>query len=234
METNSRPYVICHMVTSIDGKVTGQFLSSDAAKAAEEEYRINRKLKGEAFACGRITMEGSFTRGYRPDLSAFEGAELPEGDFIARQHGYYAVSFDRKALVGWTDSLIHDEDEGYDDCHIIEVLTEEAPKAALAYYRSIGVSYIFAGEHDIDICAALRKLRELFGIRTLLLEGGSIINGAFARAGAVDELSLVAAPVIADADSKPLFYDCGMSRFDLELAEPLPGGAVWLRYKAQD
>ena len=35
----NRPYVICHMVTSIDGKVTGEFLSSQScAKACEIYY----------------------------------------------------------------------------------------------------------------------------------------------------------------------------------------------------
>ena len=28
----NRPYIICHMVTSIDGKVTGDFLSRPAAQ----------------------------------------------------------------------------------------------------------------------------------------------------------------------------------------------------------
>lgn len=55
-----RPYVICHMTTSIDGKVTGDFLYREAcAPAIEEYYRLNREIPAEAFACGRVTMEGS-------------------------------------------------------------------------------------------------------------------------------------------------------------------------------
>lgn len=42
-----------------------------------------------------------------------------------------------------------------------------------------GVSYIFAGKNDIDIKLALNKLYSIFGIKKLLLEGGSVINGAF-------------------------------------------------------
>lgn len=60
----SRPYVICHMTTSIDGKVTGDFLNRKEREAAiEEYYRLNREIPAEAFACGRVTMEGSFTGG---------------------------------------------------------------------------------------------------------------------------------------------------------------------------
>jgi len=34
----NRPYIICHMVTSIDGKVTGEFLSSPASAHACEMH----------------------------------------------------------------------------------------------------------------------------------------------------------------------------------------------------
>lgn len=77
----------------------------------------------------------------------------------------------------------------------------------LAYYRKIGISYIFAGKDDIDINTALNKLYALFDIKVMLLEGGSIINGAFLRAGAVDNISQVIVPVVADKDDKPLFSD---------------------------
>ncbi len=86
------------------------------------------------------------------------------------------------------------------------------------------------GRHDIDIHAALCKLYSLFGIKRLMLEGGSIINGAFLKADAVDELSLVVAPVTADADDKPLFYGCASHPFTGASAKVMEGGAVWLRY----
>lgn len=226
-----RPVVICHMVTSIDGRVTGDFLSSEkGTEVSETYYEINRKLKGDAFACGRVTMESSFTNGFKPDLSPFDGADIPCEDHIAMRHDYYAVSFDRFGKVGWTDSKIHDQDEGYDDCHIIEVLTEKAPKEMLAYYRSIGVSYIFAGRDDIDPKQALNKLYSVFGIKRLLLEGGSIINGAFQRAGLVDNLSLVVAPMVANKDDKPLFTDSEMNEFRLLSAEAMSDGSVWINY----
>ena len=225
-----RPYIICHMVTSIDGKVTGDFLySQKGMEVSETYYEINRQLKGDAFACGRVTMESSFTNGFKPDLSAFASADVPSGDFAAMKHNYYAVSFDTNGKVGWTDSKIHDEDEGYNDCHIIEVLSENTSKEMLAYYRSIGVSYIFAGAESIDVKTALGKLYSLFGIKKLLLEGGSIINGAFLRAGAVDELSLVTAPIIADKNDKPLFMDSDMCEFRLKSVKSMQDNCVWVR-----
>ena len=230
-----RPYVICHMGMSLDGKVTGDFLVQDACAAAVEYYyEINRAYKADAFACGRITMEGSFTGGWQPDYTAFAGITLPREDHIADPDAkYFAVAFDRRARLGWKAPRIADEDPGYDDAHIIEVVCEDAPDAHLAALREMGVSYLFAGVHELDIELALEKLYEKFGIRRLLLEGGSELNGAFRRADLIDALSLVIAPLTAAADSKPLFADGTMAGFTLrELRRT--DGAVWLNYAKND
>ena len=205
-EMNRRPKVICHMTTSLDGKVTGGFLGMpECERATEVYYEINRSYHADAYACGRVTMEGSFTGGWFPQLRAYQGERIPREDYAADQDAhFFAVAFDRKGRLGWRTSCIVDEDPGYGGAHIIEVMLEDVSDAYLAYLRETGVSYIFAGRNEMDIELALEKLRSLFGIETLLLEGGSIINGAFARAGMIDELSLVIAPVTADAADKPL------------------------------
>lgn len=83
-----RPYVICHMTISIDGKVTGSFLNrEECVTATEEYYRLNREIPAEAFACGRVTMEESFTGGWYPDLIGFANIKMNREDFIAdRMH----------------------------------------------------------------------------------------------------------------------------------------------------
>ena len=94
----NRPYIICHMTTSIDGKVTGDFLSAPESEAAVEAYyEINRNYKADAYACGRVTMEGSFTGGFQPDLTVFVDAKVGREDYIAdKEAKYFAVAFDRK------------------------------------------------------------------------------------------------------------------------------------------
>lgn len=63
----NRPKIICHMLMSIDGKVTGNFLNSNEALAGcELYYKINRD-SFSSFLCGRKTMEESFTKGYYPN-----------------------------------------------------------------------------------------------------------------------------------------------------------------------
>ncbi|MDE6019409.1 MAG: dihydrofolate reductase family protein [Ruminococcus sp.] len=228
----NRPHIICHMTTSIDGKVTGDFLSRPECESATESYyQINRDYHADAFACGRVTMEESFTHGYQPDLSGFADVVIQREDYIAdKDAGFFAVAFDRHGRLGWQTAKIIDDDPGYDNAHIIEVLCEDALDAYLAYLQSIGVSYIFAGKEELNLSLALDKLYRVFGIKKLLLEGGSIINGAFERENVIDELSLVVAPIIAGTEGKPLFYESEIQDYTLTETKLLTNSAVWLHY----
>lgn len=227
-----RPYVICHMTVSIDGKVTGTFLGrEECVPATEEYYRLNREMSAEAFACGRVTMEESFTGGWYPDLNEFVNAKMNREDFIANQDASrYAIAFDRKGRLGWKTSRIEDEDPGYGGAHIVEVLCEEVDDAYLAYLQSVGVSYIFAGKSEMNLELALEKLWSNFFINDLLLEGGSEINSTFERAGLIDELSLVQTSVIADTDSKPLFEQSSLEDYILKEAKVVSDSVLYLRF----
>ena len=228
----NRPYVICHMTISLDGKVTGEHLvRSNHSPASEIYYEINRNYKADAYACGRVTMEGSFTGGWYPDLSEFEPAYSPMDYLVDDVIGFYAVAFDPHGRLGWKANRIIDvdEDPGYDKAQIIEVLTHDIDLRYLTYLQSMGIPYIFAGDTEIDMEEALFKLRSYFGIKTLLLEGGSILNGAFQRAGVIDELSLVVDPVIG-GEGKPLCMDSKVEEYrlvDLKNHD----GILWLNYK---
>ena len=237
----NRPYIICHMVTSIDGKVTGDFLYRPECEAATEiYYEINRAYKqngGSGFICGRITMEQSFTGGWYPDLSKYEPVKpdpMPMNFWIDEEEmsGFYAIAFDPNGKLGWKSAFIEDSDPGYDKAQIIEVLTERADERYLAYLQEMGIPYLFAGKDEIDVALALKILQDHISADTLALEGGSIINGHFLRANCVDEISLVQAPITADADAKPLFMSGAINNFELlEVANK--NGVLVTRYKAR-
>ena len=84
--------------------------------------------------------------------------------------------------------------------------------------------------------------REL-GVKRLLLEGGGAANGAFLRAGLVDEISLILCPAVDGAKGAPSVFDSGESEAGrpapiqtmvLESSQVLDGGAVWLRYRLRN
>lgn len=233
----NRPHIVCHMVMSIDGKVTGDFLyRPECEKATDIYYEINRDYKAEGFICGRVTMEGSFTNGWYPDLTQYEPVKYDmdlKMDFILDAEymsDFYAVAFDPKGKLGWKSNKIVDEDSGYGDAQIIEVLTEQVDPRYLGYLESMEIPYIFAGESEIDVELALFKLKNIMGIDNLLLEGGSIVNGYFERADMIDELSLVVAPMIAGSEDKPLFMNSNISDYTLNEIKQYENNVVWMNY----
>ena len=230
-----RPYIICHMVSSVDGKVTGDFFKTDKSKiGVAEYYRIHREFKADAFACGRATMEEVLTNGFYPDLTPYADAEIDRTDYIANGAGNdkcYAISFDRYGKLGWQVSHVDNPDPGYGGSHIVQVMCECVPDAYLAYLRDVGVSYIFAGKEEFDIHLALHKLNTLLDIESLLLEGGSTLNSAFYHANLIDELSLVVLPVSGQREDRTLFNTNKIKNFRMKSSTVIKGKSAWVRYE---
>lgn len=230
-----RPYIICHMAVSLDGKVTGDFLQTEAAlKSTEIYYKINSEIKCDGFICGRITTEENFTGRFSSDLSDFPPVR-DEDDFIPEKTGgFYTICFDPKGRVDWPSAFIKDKYLGYDNSKIIEVVTKAVNKKYLSYLKSLNIPYIFAGDKEIDVNTALEKLYSLFGVERVLLDSGSIINRYFKKASFIDELSLVYSPVIAGNSGKPLFVDADIQSFNFYNSKIFEDGTVWLNYRKKD
>jgi riboflavin-specific deaminase-like protein len=102
---------------------------------------------------------------------------------------------------------------------------------------SAAVEYVRAGvDGALDPPAALAELRERFGVRTVLCEGGPRLNGALFAAGIVDELFLSLAPKLGGgADAEAATRIVQGPAFDppveLDLLDVLRGGSeLLLRY----
>ena len=228
-----RPYIVCHMLTSIDGKVTGKFLSElKCDKFCKFYYKIHSNYNADGFICGKNTMIEGFTEGFKPDLSPFKDKKFDRNDFVAKKdYKSFGICFDRKGTVGWKSGVTVDDIPEYNNIHIIEVLTEEVGDDYLGYLQSIGVSYIFGGKNEISIKLSLEKLYKLFGIKFLLLEGGSLINGSFMKEKCIDEISLVSCPIVAESNDKPLFFESVMEQYKLISTEYFMDGCLWIKYK---
>ncbi len=186
-----RPYVICHILSSLDGKINGPFMGTESVSALGAEYgKCRLQMKADAWMYGTTTKE--FLNFRKPTLK--DVCEVPEGDFIADDRAdLYYISVDADGEIGWESGTF--SNKGRSSAHVIEILTESAPAAYKGYLRERGVSYIIAGRKNLDCKLAMEKLYELFHIEKVLICGGGIVNWSFLHAGMVDELSLFLAPV---------------------------------------
>ena len=228
--SETRPYVVCHMLASLDGRIEGGFFAEPKCSAAQKEYASLR-----SFFCCEATLYGTTT------ALEFAGGEagqlpcpkqlLPYADYRApaKEHDYL-VAVDARGRIGWQSGTF--ARPGRPEAHIIELLTEQTAPEYLEYLRERGISYIVAGRNRVDFKSALRRLNELFGVKRVMLAGGGLIKGALLDAGVIDELSVVLAPVIDGGDGAALFDRCGSAGLELIESRQLDGGGLWLRYKA--
>src|SRR5207253_2905611 len=156
--------------------------------------------------------------------------------FSRRDAAAYRIARDAQGKIAWGRS-----DIGGDP--IVVVLTQRVSDAHLAGLRRDGVSYIFAGEEALDLGLAMEILNRELGLERPLLEGGGGSNGAFLRAGLIDEISLAICPAIDGAKGAPSIFDSSdkdaavaapIRAMTLMSCEVLEGGAVWLRYRLQN
>lgn len=233
-----RPYIFCHMMTSLDGKIMGAYMDTPEAEAAgdvfyELAFGKDPYYKHQGWLSGRVTTDDNFTFYEKPELDE-QADPVPQGDFVAEKSNMYYVSVDPAGKLGWKSKQLTYIDT---TAHVIEVLTEKASNAYKSFLRRLGISYIIAGKEGLDYALALEKLKTLFGIEKLMLGGGGVLNWSFIRAGMCDELSIVIAPA-ADASTdtpalfsaKEGFAESAPVSFRLESAEVKNGGSVWLRY----
>lgn len=229
-----KPYVVCHMVASVDGRILHSRWRPQTRTSGDLFERLHVKIGGDAWLVGRVTGQ-EFAKAKAYGTRA-DHVHPREPWFARRDAAAYGVVLDAEGKIAWGRA-----DIGGDP--IVVVLTEQVADAHLAGLRQDGVSYFFAGARELDLAAALEYLNRELGVKRLLIEGGGINNGAFLRAGLIDEISLAICPAVDGAKGAPSVFDstaedsglrAPIAEMSLESCETLEGGAVWLRYRIRN
>lgn len=228
-----KPYVICHMMSTVDGRIISENWSDGKRKQAfysiYEKY--HQSFDSQARMCGRVTLEKDFSDEEKPKPIRSK-QRIPRKPFIGDNTATsFAIAVDAKGKLGWKTNTIGGD-------HIIEILTEEVSNAYLNYLQRRKVSYIFAGRKVIDFRQALNELATLFPIKTIMLEGGGHINGSLLNEGLIDELSLLIVPIADGTPKAPTTFEVSeylekkcATILRLTHVKQVGHGVLWLRYR---
>jgi riboflavin biosynthesis pyrimidine reductase len=218
------------MVVSLDGRtLIDRWRPLDATRRAQFA-ELHERLAVDAWLVGRVTGAEYARCDAYPELA---GETYPrEPWFVRRDAAAYGVVLDAQGKIAWGRGDIEGDP-------IVVVLSEHVADSHLAGLRRDGVSYIFAGKHQLDLAVALETLNRELRIKRVELNGGGITNGSFLRAGLIDEISLAIYPTVDGAKGAPSVFEstdsteapAPIAAMALVSSEVLPGGAVWLRYR---
>ena len=236
--------IITHMHIAIDGKINGPHLRTEESQKSQREYynlflgenAYYKKHKG--WLCGKATSEANFTKDNRLDIDE-SVTFVPEGDFIADADvEMYYFSVDASGSLPWNQNTINYFDT---TAHVVAVITNRASEAYKDMLRRKNISYIIAGDEQLDLKEAVSKIQQYFNMDELMVNGGGGINWSFMQADLVDEVSLVVTPIAdGDSQSQSLFESNDKYNqpspvaFEIEHNELLKDGSLWLRYKLKE
>ena len=233
-----RPTIICHMGASIDGRLhpsrftrAAPGVSWDVLRAHYE--KIHDRFEADGWIVGRVTMNEMAKGTERSPAQAPKPA----------RKAHIAGAGNRKLAIAIDPSgRVHYGKDNVGGDHAVAVLGTQVSDAYLAELREDGVSYLFAGERGDDLSGAMQQLASLLGVRTLLVEGGGKINGAFLKHNLIDEFSTLIYPAVDGVAGAQSIVDYDGAEGDrpgagqtlrLTHCETLEGGMVWLRHKVE-
>jgi 2,5-diamino-6-(ribosylamino)-4(3H)-pyrimidinone 5'-phosphate reductase len=235
--SSNRPYLICHMITSLDGKIT----SGTGQNIYDDEFLdiydfTDEKLETQGWMCGRVTME-MFAESVGTPLPSIQ-LEIAEDYVSPPKFSRFAVAIDTQGTLRWSSNVIKSGIGRALEFSLIVIVTEQTPKEYLSYLRTKEIAYILSGQKELDWAVALQKLHDLFGIKKLSLQGGGKINGSLLKAGFIDEVSLIMTPLAVNNSEAPAVFENQVTpetfstyRFEVIECKQLENNVVWLRYK---
>ena len=220
-----KTYIICHMMTSIDGRIDCAMTSK--LQGVSDYYATLDEIQVPTTVSGRVTAELEM---------AEPGAFIAKKKDIYGQEGFskkadaagYEVVIDTKGKLLWPDASAMSKP-------YLIVTSENVTKEYLEYLDGQNISWIACGKDHVDLVRAVEILTEQFHVQRMGVVGGPKINTAFLEAGLLDEISLLIGVGIDGRGGMPAVFDGLAMDHDVTSLKLLDvkkfdSGAVWLRY----
>lgn len=221
----NKPYIICHMMISVDGRIDCAMTSKLPGVA--DYYTSLDAINVPTTVSGRVTAELEM---------AESGKFIPKSTEIYGQEGFskkadakgYEVIVDAKGKLLWPDA------SGMSKPYLI-ITSEDVTKDYLAYLDEQNISWIACGKNHVDLVRASQILADEFHVERMGIVGGSKINTAFLESGLLDEISILIGAGIDGRGGMPAVFDgldmthdvTGLKLMDVQKFD---SGAVWIRY----
>lgn len=221
-------------MTSIDGRIQANEWSmpygNDMINYIKEYREIGKSFNADALIFGLNTIKNFFPNRYK--ASTHIARYHNKVHKAPRKYKKYVIFPDTYGEIDYGTSTFRDYD-------ILVILSNDISDEYKFYLEKTGISYITVGQNGFDMEEALDVLWSRFGVKTIMLKGGGIMNGAMLSRGLISEVSICIYPGIDGlTGDKSAFEYVGSIEsfkrdFSLELisSKAMDNGMVWTHYK---
>lgn len=222
-----RPYIICHMMTSVDGRI--DCAMTEHLSGVQEYYSTLEDLNVPSRVSGKITAQLEMSMAGLYQAESDETLNKESFSKAVSADGYEIV-MDTKGTLLWDNYLSQRP--------LLIVTSENVSCEYLRYLNDNHISWIACGKNKINLKRACEILSEQFGVDRMAIVGGGHINAGFLEAGLLDEVSLlIGAGIDGRAGMTSVLDGLKMEQPVTQLklidVKKYSSDAVWLRYKVK-
>lgn len=218
------------MAASIDGRIDCDMtekMGSDAYYPALESLNCPTTIEGRVTCAMHSALPGEFDADNPTPIGH-------EGYFKAVDAKGYTCAMDTHGKLLWGDNVINGQP-------LLVIVSEDTPAEYLDKLNKQAISWIATGKGRIDLHRAMEILNTVFRVDRIGVVGGGNINGAFLKAGLLDEVSIMYGAAIDGRNGMTAVFD-GIKtdiatqdynpyHLKLESIERCEQDTVWIRYK---
>jgi riboflavin-specific deaminase-like protein len=204
------PFVFVNMAMTADGKIaTANRAVSSFGSTRDHKHLLKLRATADAVMAGARTVDSAAIN-LGPGPARFQRLRLNSG---LKEYNLRIIVSGNGSINPAAEVFKHRFSP------IIILTTGRASKVKLRQLRALADEINVCGEREINFREAFCWLRNRWGVKRLLCEGGGGLNDALFRAGLVDELHLTICPKIFGGRNAPAIAD---GRGFRRLAEALP------------
>jgi riboflavin-specific deaminase-like protein len=204
------PFVFVNMAMTADGKIaTANRAVSSFGSTRDHKHLLKLRATADAVMAGARTVDSAAIN-LGPGPARFRRLRLNSG---LKEYNLRIIVSGNGSINPAAEVFKHRFSP------IIILTTGRASKVKLRQLRALADEINVCGEREINFREAFCWLRNRWGVKRLLCEGGGGLNDALFRAGLVDELHLTICPKIFGGRNAPAIAD---GRGFRRLAEALP------------
>lgn len=221
----NRPYIVCHMMTSVDGRIDCEMTSK--LVGVDKYYTILDSLNTPSTLSGRVTAELELALPGKFE-SKNSKAYAKEGFSKKQEANGYEIIVDTKGTLLWEDDTENVKP------HLI-IMSEKVSEEYIKYLDSINVSWIVCGKEKVDLKRAMEILKKEFNVERMAVVGGGNINAGFLAQDLIDEISIVIGLGIDGRKNMTSVFD-GLPMdqeiipLQLKVVTKYDDGTLWIRY----